>query len=87
MTGLTITPRQEVVVPRKTKRYIRSLLRKYIAGAMKPEEKRSLAGYLAFLNDCEPRYINNLVLKYGADIVREAFTMEYWKSTTGRSVS
>ena len=72
ITGLSITPVAEVKVPRDTKRYIRSLLHKYKQGTIAPKEKSSLAGYLAFLNDCEPDYFKNLTLKYTADIVYRA---------------
>ncbi len=72
VTGLSITPTSEVKVPRQTKRYIRSLLHKYNRGSISSKEKSFLAGYLAFLNDCEPRYFSNLTLKYTADSVFKA---------------
>jgi len=72
VTGLSITPSSEVKVPRQTKRYIRSLLHKYNQGSISSEDKSSLAGYLAFLNDCEPQYFSNLTLKYTANSVYKA---------------
>lgn len=72
VTGLSITPTSEVKVPRQIKRYIRSLLHKHNLGTISSREKSSLAGYLAFLNDCEPRYLSNLTLKYTADSVYKA---------------
>jgi hypothetical protein len=72
VTGLSITPLQEIKVPRKTKRYIRSLLNKYRLKVISTKEAASLSGYLSFLNDCEPTYFHNLVMKYGADTVYRA---------------
>lgn len=72
ITGLTITPSNEVKVPRKTKRFIRSLLYKYRRGDLAAKERSSLAGYLAFLKDCEPTYFRALSLKYTADAVYSA---------------
>jgi len=72
VTGLTITPKGDVKIPRSTKRFIRRLLFNYQQKALSADDKSSLSGYLAFMNDCEPAYLNNLVLKYGADTVRDA---------------
>ena len=72
VTGLTITPTGAVKVPRAMKRLIRSMLYKLQQGVLSIDDKSSLSGYLAFMNDCEPAYFNNLVLKYGSDTVRNA---------------
>jgi len=72
VTGLTITPLGEVKVPRDMKRYVRALLHKYKLKTISNKEKSSLAGYLAFLNDCEPEYFNNLALKYGSGTIYRA---------------
>lgn len=72
VTGLTITPAGDVKVPRSMKRLIRSKLFDFKRDVLSVQDKLSLSGYLAFLNDCEPSYLNNLVLKFGADLVQEA---------------
>jgi RNA-directed DNA polymerase len=69
VTGLSITPLGEVKVPRDMKRYVRALVHQYKLKTISDKDKLSLAGYLAFLNDCEPAYFNNLALKYGADTI------------------
>ncbi len=69
ITGLTITPSGNVVIPREKKRYIRSLLLKRKFGTIKEKEEAYLKGYLSFIRDVEPDYINNLIIKYGEETV------------------
>lgn len=73
VTGLTITPRSEVKIPREMKRYIRSLIHKYQLKTISAEDKKSLSGYLSYLNDCEPEYFANLTMKYTSDIIFKAW--------------
>lgn len=61
ITGLTVV-NNAVKVPRHTKRIIKSLIFKE---SLTKEEHAKLLGYISFLRDNEPSYINNLVLKYG----------------------
>lgn len=61
ITGLTVVD-NTVKVPRHTKRIIKSLIFKE---SLTKEEHSKLLGYISFLRDNEPSYINNLVLKYG----------------------
>ena len=63
ITGLIVTGEGEVKVPRERKRYLRSLINRH---DLTDEEQNYLQGYLAFIYDNEPSYINNLVLKYGS---------------------
>ena len=63
VTGLIITTDGNVTIGRRKKRYIRSRIYKY--GTLTREEKRSLAGYLAYIQDVEPDFLNALILKYG----------------------
>ena len=77
VTGLTITPKGEVKIPRHNKRYIRSLIFKYKNSSLNKKESSYLSGYLAFIKDCEPDYLNNLVNKYGADTIHSV--MNYKK--------
>jgi len=72
VTGLSITPDGEIKVPRGMKRYVRSLLFKYKKNTISEKQKSSLAGYIAFLKDCEPQYLNNLAMKYGAKTIYSA---------------
>mgnify|MGYP001810597657 CR=1 FL=1 len=69
ITGLSITPSGDVVIPREKKRYIRSLLLRRKYGIINEKEEKYLKGYLSFIRDVEPDYINNLIIKYGEDTV------------------
>ena len=69
ITGLSITPSGDVVIPRDKKRYIRSLLLKRKYKIIEKKEEAYLKGYLSFIRDVEPDYINHLIIKYGEEIV------------------
>lgn len=62
ITGLIVTENSYVKVPRKIKRYVRSLIAKDI---LTPDENDRLRGYVSYIYDNEPQYINNLIQKYG----------------------
>lgn len=64
VTGLTLTPNGDVLIPRIKKRHIRSLLNKKRCGAISENENSYLKGYLSFINDIEPDYLNSLIIKY-----------------------
>lgn len=74
VTGLTLTQYNELSVGRDRKRYLRSCIHKY--GELSAEDRRRLAGHLAFVESIEPDFINRLVLKYGADRVAKAMNPE-----------
>ena len=63
VTGLIITTDGAVTIGRRKKREIRSRIHKY--KTLTPTDKRSLAGYLAYVQDVEPDFLNVLILKYG----------------------
>ncbi|WP_320128480.1 reverse transcriptase domain-containing protein [uncultured Sphaerochaeta sp.] len=62
IAGLVITEKQEIKVPRKIKRYIRSLL---FDKDFDFDKKQILNGYISYIRDNEPSYLNNLIKKYG----------------------
>jgi len=72
ITGLTITPDHQVKVPRATKRYVRSLLNMLAKDKLASSDRKKLSGYIAYIIDCEPKYVASLVQKYGARIVKRA---------------
>lgn len=76
VTGLVITPKGEVKVSRKTKRYIRKKCHDFKSGLIEPKEIPRLRGYLAYLFDVEQEYLNNLVIKYGASCIKDIFDTE-----------
>ena len=63
VTGLIITTDGAVTIGRHKKREIRSKIHKY--KTLTPEHKGALAGYLAYVQDVEPDFLNTLILKYG----------------------
>lgn len=48
------------------------LIHRYKIGSLSVIEKRRLTGFLGYINDCEPSYIHNLVMKYGAETIEKA---------------
>ncbi len=69
ITGLVITNEGEVSIGRKKKRMIRSLVHKYQLGELDAEKLAYLKGYLSFISDVEPRFIQALIDKYDAETV------------------
>jgi hypothetical protein len=63
ITGLLVTENREIKVPRSKKRYVRSLINKT---ELTNEEQKFLHGYISFIMDNEPLYVNKLILRYGA---------------------
>ena len=70
VTGLVICPDGEIKVGRDKKRFIRKLCFDYINGTLSNEDKNKLRGYLAYLSDVEPTYLNNLFIKYGTSSIK-----------------
>jgi RNA-directed DNA polymerase len=65
ITGLIITPDQNISIGRDKKRYIRKLIYDYYKNNLEESKVICLKGYLAFILDNEPNFYNKLVLKYG----------------------
>ena len=65
ITGLSATPEGNVVIPQVKKRYIRSLIYKYSLHSITEDEKKYLTGYISFIKDVEPDFLNSLLVKYG----------------------
>lgn len=70
ITGLVITTDNKVSIGRKKKRYIKSLVFKYINKNIEPKEYIYLKGYLSFIQSVEIGFLNSLEKKYGADIIK-----------------
>lgn len=73
VTGLVLTSDERVSVGRDRKRFIRSQIYKY--DELSPEERRRLAGHIAFAASIEPDFVNALILKYGREQVQRAREM------------
>lgn len=70
VTGLTLGSRGEITIGRRRKRFIRRQLHRY--EDLSIEERRELAGLLAFARSIEPDLINALILKYGSELLCRA---------------
>jgi len=69
VTGLVICPDAKVSLGRRNKEYIKKLIYRYKNNQLNGEEKEYLKGYLAFVSDVEPTFLNRLAIKYKADTV------------------
>lgn len=69
ITGVVITPSKELSVGRYRKRSIRASIHHFLNQKLSFEEVQKLNGLLAFTQDIEPRFIEAMKVKYGADIL------------------
>lgn len=65
ITGLTVTPEGDVVIPQSKKRYIRSLIYNYTLQNVDDKTVKYIKGYISFIKDVEPTFLNSLLIKYG----------------------
>jgi len=72
ITGLYVCPNGDISIGRENKRYIRKLLFDFKNGALPEDKRKYLSGYLSYILDVEQDYYNRLVIKYGADVVKNA---------------
>ena len=68
VTGLVLSNEGKVSLGRNRKRYIRSLVFKYMSNELDEEQIHMLEGLLAFSMDVEPEFIGSMVKKYGSDV-------------------
>lgn len=71
ITGITLTNNNLLSVGRKKKRYISSLVHKYILKLLSDEETLQLKGLLAHVSNIEPLFIGRLSNKYGIDVMTD----------------
>lgn len=69
ITGLVLSNDGKVSLGRKKKRYIKSLIFKYVNNNISDEDKAYLKGYLAFCWSVEPSFILRLGSKYGRNVM------------------
>jgi hypothetical protein len=65
ITGLSVTPEGNVVIPHIKKRYIRSLIHNYTLQKADDTTVKYIKGYISFIKDVEPSFLNSLLIKYG----------------------
>lgn len=72
ITGIVITPTNKLSVGRHSKRRIKGLIWRMEQVGLSVEDQNYLSGYLAFLRDVEPTFVEALVRKYGVKLVEAA---------------
>jgi hypothetical protein len=65
VTGLTLTSSRSISLGRSSKRYLRSLVHKFLVGKATEDESSYLKGYISYAKNVEPRFIDALKTKYG----------------------
>ncbi|EXR46421.1 MULTISPECIES: retron St85 family RNA-directed DNA polymerase [Pseudomonadati] len=73
VTGVTITNDKKISLGRARKRYIKSLIFKYINSDIDLEDISKLKGLLSFSYSIEPTFILSLKSKYSAEVIDEIF--------------
>jgi RNA-directed DNA polymerase len=69
VTGLVITPKHAISIGRHNKRHVRKLLFDLSRNALDGERLQYLKGYLAFVENVEPDFLNKMALRYGAGLL------------------
>jgi len=69
ITGLVLSNDGKISIGRKKKRYIKSLVYRYISGDIDEELKGYLAGYLSFCRSVEPEFVAMLTRKYSKKVI------------------
>jgi len=69
LVGLVICPDGKISIGLSNKQRVRKLLYKHNKVGLSPQEKSFLRGYLAFIADVEPAFLNRLSMKYTAESV------------------
>jgi len=70
VTGIILGSDDHPHVPRAAKRYIRSMIHNW--ARLTDEQKKSLAGWIAYVRGFEPQFVNQLIKKFGLPAVEAA---------------
>lgn len=70
VTGLVLTSEEKISIGRVKKREIRTLCFKFASGNLPPESLSYLRGYLSFVSSVEPKFIDSLRKKFGAEVMQ-----------------
>jgi RNA-directed DNA polymerase len=65
VTGLVLTNSKAISIGRDRKRLLSSMLHKYSLGQLSGEQIVYLRGYLSYVNDVEPLFVQKIFKKYG----------------------
>jgi len=72
VTGIVLGSDSRIYVGRRVKRKIRAQIHQY--ATLNAEQRRSLAGLIAYVQGFDPEFVNSLIKKYGFEAVRVART-------------
>jgi RNA-directed DNA polymerase len=75
VTGLALANQGYVSLGRERKRLISAMVHHFSLESLPGEERRRLAGLLAFVQDVEPLFLERLNKKYSAEVVSRARSM------------
>ena len=73
VTGLMLTSEKSISVGRAKKRYIKSLIHKFVEGNLMEIDLSYLMGYLAYTKAVEPIFLKRLSDKYGKKVIQDIF--------------
>ena len=71
ITGLVLSNDRKVSIGRSKKRYVKSLVYRFLNNNLTEDEKLYLSGYLSFCVSVEPDFVEKLKSKYGANTINE----------------
>lgn len=77
ITGLVLTSENKISIGREKKKYLKSLIFKYIKNNITSEELTYLKGYLSFVQSVEESFLENLIKKYNLEIIKEIQELKY----------
>lgn len=71
VTGITITNNGKISVGRKRKKYLSSLVHKYVEGDLEKEDILHLKGLFSFILDVEPEILVRMKRKYSSEMINK----------------
>lgn len=71
ITGIVLSNDKKISIGRNKKRYIKSLVYRWINNNVSEKEKSYLSGYLSFCVSVEPNFVDRLKIKYGENIINK----------------
>jgi len=77
VTGITLNNEGKISLGRKRKRYISSLVFRYINNNLDTDEVEHLIGILSFCYNIEPHFLQRLTIKYKINVINELLRRGY----------
>lgn len=69
VTGLVLTSTNDISIGRARKRYLKSLVYKFVEQGLETDKLVYLRGYLSYVQAVEPLFLRSLMQKYGINIL------------------